>query len=58
MPPKTQEEKKSAALASCRKYELKKRRETYMDLIKDCDSKDEIVDAFLDFFSKARVKAA
>ena len=53
---KTVEEKKLAKIESYRKYMMKQRRLTYMKVVEDCETKEEIVDAFLNFFGKGGSK--
>ena len=49
---KTDEEKRLAKIESYRKYMMNQRRQTYMKVVEDCSSKEEMVDAFLNFFAK------
>ena len=53
---KSVEEKKLAKIESYRKYMINQRRLTYMKVVEDCQTKEEIVDAFLNFFSKSSSK--
>jgi len=49
---KTDEEKRLAKIESYRKYMMNQRRQTYMKVVEECSSKEEIVNAFLNFFGK------
>ena len=49
---KSSEERKVAKIESYRKYMMNQRRQTYMKVVEDCSSKEEMVDAFLNFFAK------
>ena len=55
---KTDEEKRLAKIESYRKYMMNQRRQTYMKVVEECSSKEEIVNAFLNFFGKKGSKNA
>ena len=52
----TEEQKQLNITKSKRNYVLNQRRQQYKKIIENCNNKDEIVEAFIQFFSNSKYK--